>query len=81
MPEPSLSPALAERCRALVLFTARKYEIPPVYVTAHVRAPIADQARKEVWRVMIGEMGMTRGQVAGLFGRDLRRVRKSVLGI
>jgi hypothetical protein len=76
-----MTAALAEECRTLVIFTARKYEIPPVFVTAHIRNPIADEARKEVQRTMIGEMGLKRCQVAAIFGRDLRRVRKSVLGI
>jgi hypothetical protein len=75
------TPELAEQCRTLVIFTANKYELPPVYLTAHVRNPIADEARKEVWRVMISEMGLKRWQVSGIFGRDRRRVRRSVLGV
>ena len=38
-------------------------------------------ARYEVWRIMIGEMGMTRQLVAKSFGRDRRRLRKSVIGV
>jgi len=84
MPKPTaipITPALAEECRNLVIFTANKYELPPVYLTAHVRHVVADEARKEVWRVMIGEMGLKRFQVAEMFGRDLRRVRRSVIGV
>jgi hypothetical protein len=76
-----ITPELAEQCRNLVIFTANKYELPPVYLTAHVRHVVADEARKEVWRVMVGEMGLKRYQVAGMFGRDLRRIRKSVIGV
>lgn len=58
-----------------------KYHIQPIYITAHVRHPVVDEARKEVQRVMLTRMRMRRWQVAKLFNRDLRRVRKSVLGV
>lgn len=72
---------VAEKCRELVYATAKKYDLPAVYITAHIRNPIADEARKEVQRTMITDLGLRRYQVAAIFGRDLRRVRKSVLGV
>ncbi len=71
----------AEKCRALVYAAAKRHRIPPVYVTAHVRMPAADEARKEVWRVMIVQMGLGRRVVAEMFGRDRRRLRQSVIGV
>ncbi|MBK1817493.1 hypothetical protein JIN84_17870 [Luteolibacter yonseiensis] len=74
-----MTKALARECRVLVYRTAEKYSIPAVFITAHVRSRIADRARLEVWRTMIGDMGMTRQLVADCFGRDRRRLRASVL--
>jgi hypothetical protein len=72
---------LAVQCRELVFKTAKEYDVPSVYITAHIRLPAADEARKHVWRVMIRDMGMTRQMVADCFGRDRRRLRKSVIGV
>jgi hypothetical protein len=72
--------ALIKRIKDLMTETAARYDIPKVYITAHVRYPKADIARKEVWRVLINEWGMKRHHVAKLYGRDLRRLRASVLG-
>ena len=71
---------LRRKCAALVIETARTYQIPPVTITAHTRSTVADRARKEVMAIMVAEFGMPRCQVAMAFGRDLRRVRASVLG-
>lgn len=73
--------SLGLECVRLIHRTAKKYDVPACLLTAHVRSVAADEARKEVWTVMIGEYGMRRHQVARLFGRDLRRVRKSVIGV
>lgn len=75
-----LTPELAQQCRDVVYSVAKKYDIPPVYVTAHIRSQAADAARYEAMRTMITELHLARWQVAAMFFRDLRRVRKSVLG-
>ena len=80
-PISALNKEIAEKCRELVYATAKKYGLPPVFITAHVRHPVADSVRKEVMRTMIVDYGLSRKLVAGIFGRDLRRVRKSVLGV
>jgi hypothetical protein len=66
--------------RSLMDAAAKRYDIPKVYITAHVRFPRADQARRDVWRTLVYEWGMKRGRVAAMFGRDLRRLRASVIG-
>ena len=76
-----LKESVAQECRDLVYAAAKKYDIPPVYITAHIRIPAADKARKEVMCTMIVDLKLKRWQVAAAFGRDLRRVRKSVLGV
>lgn len=73
------SVTVRRECLALVIAAAKKYEIPPAYVTAHVRPVKAVAARREVMVQML-EMGLTRSQVAMAFGRDLRRVRASEIG-
>lgn len=73
--------SVVQKCYALVHREAEKRGIPAVYITAHVRNPVADKARKSVQRKMIVKLKMKRCQVAAFFGRDLRRVRKSVLGV
>lgn len=78
---PQLTPFLAQKCRELVFATAERYGIPPVYITAHVRYRKADLARKEVMCTMITDFGFRRWQVAKIFRRDVRRLRKSVLGV
>ena len=83
MPERKLylNESVAAKCRVLVYDAAKSYQIPPVWVTAHIRIPAADKARREVMRSMIVELKLKRWQVAAAFNRDLRRVRKSVLGV
>lgn len=75
----SISYSLRERCTILLYQVADKHNIAPVLITAHIKSPLADRARKEVMVRMIEELGMRRWQVAEAFGRDLRRVRASVL--
>lgn len=76
-----ITPAVEIRIHQVVLDVAKKHDVPPVYITAHTRKRGVDEARKEVWRKLISEVGLTRGQVAEIFGRDLRRLRKSVIGV
>jgi len=66
-------------CFSLLLWKAYKYNVPPAHVTAHIRSVPAVRARRELMLAMLA-MGLTRGQVAMAFGRDLRRVRASVIG-
>lgn len=75
-----LPPAIARKARALVFKAAKRYDVPPAYVVAHIQSPAAHQARLYVWRVMIVDMGILRTQVARMFWRHERRLRKSVLG-
>jgi hypothetical protein len=75
-----LDAAMARKCRALVYRKAEKYGVPPVYITAHVRSKAADDARRETWRYMVRNLGLRRHQIAKMFNRDLRRIRKSVIG-
>ena len=81
-PPPYTSPPSEEvrrQCRMIVLRRAAWYGVPPAHVTGHVRTGPAARARKEAMCEML-DMGLTRSQVALAFQRDLRRVRKSVLG-
>lgn len=75
------TPEKAEKCRALVFEVAATYHIPPVWITAKVRIHPASAARREVMQRMITDLHMKRWQVAACFGRSVRRVRKSVLGV
>lgn len=68
-----------ERCREILLEEAKRHEIEPAYIVAHVRYIPANHARKVVQRRMIEELGIKRHVIATMFGRDLRRVRASVL--
>jgi hypothetical protein len=76
---PVISPAIIRRCRQMVVEAADAYQVPPAYIIAHVPGPDAHKARLEVWRRMFEELGLRRHQIARLFGRDLRRVRASVI--
>lgn len=78
---PQISNALAHKIRVLVRKVARQYDVPPVYLTAHIRLKAADEARHEVWRIMITEFHMTRSQVADCFDRDRRCARRSKIGV
>ena len=76
-----LDTVTVERCRRLITKTAEKHAIPPVMITAHIRSVVVDQARISVMRVMIRRFHMRRWQIALIMNRDVRRVRRSVLGI
>lgn len=76
-----MMPELAVHCRILAYRVAKKWNLPPVYITAHIRNFTADYARKEVMRHMIDKLGLSRRMGAEIVGRDLRRVRKSELGV
>ena len=77
---PEFDEAVAQRCRDLVAEAAKKYHVPQAYIVAHIRGRQVDAARKDVMRSMLIELKLRRWQVAFVFNRDLRRVRKSVLG-
>lgn len=76
-----ITPEVAEQCRQIVYVAAAKYDVPPVYITSHMRTIAADQARREVMQQLITQVHLARWQVAAMLGRDLRRVRKSVLDV
>lgn len=78
---PPLNAKLKALCRELVMDAAERHDVPPVYITSHVRVPAAVIARREVQVAMIERYGMKAYQVAHAFDRDKRRVRGSVLGI
>jgi hypothetical protein len=70
-----------QQCRVIAFEVAKEFDIPPVFITAHIRGKKADAARKKVMILMITEVGLLRSQVAYAFNRDVRRTRKSVLGV
>lgn len=80
-PPPEITPSIKEKCRAIVMQVAKKHGVPPAYVVAHIRCGQADAARAECMRRMLTQLKLRRWQVAMAFGRDLRRIRKSVLGV
>jgi hypothetical protein len=69
------------RTRDLVLKKSKSYDVHPLKIVGYTRGPLVDQARREIWQIMIGEWGLRRHQVATIFKRDVRRLRKSVIGI
>lgn len=71
--------AVRRQCKTLLVETAEKHGVPPAFIVAHLRNVAVVVARKEVMLGML-ELGLTRSQVAMAFGRDLRRVRASVIG-
>lgn len=71
--------SVRRRCLRFLLKTAERYDIPPAWIPAHVRTHAAIAARREVMLYMLS-IGLTRSQLALAFGRDLRRVRASVIG-
>lgn len=83
-----LTAELADKLRSLVLEEADKAGIPAVFITCHPHVvwnhgKTRDRvlaARLTVWRVLIQDMGVSRRLVAEVFGRDLRRLRRSTLG-
>lgn len=84
MANPKRDPITPRRMRLIestVHRVAKQREVPPAYITAHVRYVAADLARHEVWRILIVHHGFRRGELARIFRRDLRRLRKSVIGV
>ena len=77
---PPITPRLKARCREFVFIAAKQYGVPPAYVVAHVRGKAVDEARRWVMCRMLTTLRMKRWQVAMAFGRDVRRIRKSVIG-
>lgn len=67
-------------CRSFLLWVAQKYDVPPAFIVAHIRQVKVIKARREVMRKML-DWGLSRSQIALAFGRDLRRVRASVIGV
>jgi hypothetical protein len=55
---------LLHRSRDLVIMKAKEYGADPMNIVCNLRIPVADKARMDVWRVMIGEWGLKRSQVA-----------------
>lgn len=68
-----------KQCTELVIAAAKKYDVPPALIVAHCRMKRVCAARIEVMRQM-WELGLKRSQIAFAFGRDLRRVRSSIIG-
>lgn len=70
------------RCIKILLEESRRFNVPDYLITAHtVEPPRANEARKAVQRRMMTELGISRAQIARVFGRSVRRVRRSVLGV
>lgn len=86
-------PSLEIRKAALqiVLDAAARHGIAPVLITCHAsgngrpssnsQSQLIANVRREVQGEMITRLGMAHHVVAWMFGRDIRRVRASVLGI
>jgi len=72
-------PSVRGECKRLLIAAAQRHNVPPAYVVAHIRTSGAVAARKELWKEMLA-LGMNRAQIAFAFGRDLRRVRASIIG-
>ena len=69
------------RCVRILLEESARFGVPDFCITAHVvEPPRANTARKVVQRRMIEELGISRAQIARVFGRSVRRVRRSVIG-
>lgn len=83
LPEYGELPTLTVRLQAaeLVRSVAVAHNVPVVYITAHIQKHVAHVARLEVQRRMFTELGIKRQWIAFAFHRDLRRVRKSVIGV
>ena len=77
---PPIPACVVGEIRVLVHEMAAERGIPPVFITAHIRYPKAVAARNALMVLLITEYGLARHQVAHIFGRDRRRIRKSVLG-
>ena len=64
--------------RPMRYFLAKRHE-GPALVVAHCRTGPVVKARLEAMQAMFA-LGLKRCQIAAAFGRDLRRVRSSVIG-
>lgn len=71
-------PEIRALCRQIVIEVSRAMDVPPGYVTSHIRTKRAVKARALVMRLMLA-VGLKRADLAVAFGRDLRRVRCSVV--
>lgn len=63
------------------MMKAKEYGADPMNIVCYSRIPVADKARMAVWKVMVGEWGVKRSHVAKMFKRDVRCLRKSVIGV
>lgn len=78
---PVVTSHLVNQCIRLIRDVAEIHGICPKVIIGYARGPKPDEARRQVMRLMITELGMARYQVAEVMRRDPRRVRKSVLGV
>lgn len=78
---PPIPACVKSKIRDRVYALAAEHDIPPVFITAHIRFPTAVKARNALMVILITEYGLARYQVADILGRDRRRVRKSVIGV
>lgn len=78
---PPIPASVKSKIRDRVYALAAEHRIPPVFITAHVRVSKAVEARNTLMVACIAEYGLARYQVAQIFGRDRRRIRRSVLGV
>ena len=78
---PPVPACVKAKIRERVYALAAEHRIPPVFITAHIRVPKAIVARNSLMVTLITEYGLARYQVAEIFGRDRRRIRRSVLGV
>lgn len=70
------------KCREVLIEVAQAHHVAPCLVLAHVvEPPSANVARIEVQRRMFSEFGIRRRWIALMFRRDLRRMRRSVIGV
>jgi hypothetical protein len=78
---PPIPACVKSKLRDRVYALAAEHCIPPVFITAHIRVPKAIVARNTLMVECISKYGLARYQVAQIFGRDRRRIRRSVLGV
>jgi len=78
---PPIPACVVEKIRVLVYQMAAEHGIPPVFITSHIRYPKAVAVRNSLMILLLTEYGLARYQVAYIFGRNRRRIRKSVLGV
>lgn len=78
---PPIPECVVGELRVLVYEKAAEHRIPPVFITSHIRHRVADEVRNSLMVLLLTQYGLARYQVADIFGRDRRRVRRSVLGV